>query len=183
MATPAPQGAPQGGNRGAALAERIGRDLSRVMFAARWVVAPIYLGLLAALVIVVFKFGQKLFHTFVLALTEEGSNGTLISVLSLIDLALIGNLVVMVMLAGWESFVVRFDIANRPEWMVGVDYSALKLKLVGSVTVIAAVDTLEVLIGERDLPTQDVAWQLLTLLALGIAGVLLALMDRLSGKH
>ena len=165
--------------------ERVRRNLGRVMFAARWIMAPIYLGLLVALLLVVVKFVQKLVQTVpgFLALTTEQA---IFFVLTLVDLSLVANLVVIVMFAGWETFVGRLLSAqsdDRPNWLRVLDFTTVKLKLIGSIVAIAAIQILETFVHIDEVKTQDAAWQLAILLGIGVVGVMLALTDRLSEGH
>jgi len=165
--------------------ERIRRNVGRVMFAARWIMAPIYLGLLVALVLVVVKFVQKLVQA-VPGFLALSSNEAIFLVLTFVDLSLVANLVVIVVFAGWENFVGRLLIAqsgDRPEWMGGLDFATVKLRLIGSVAAIAAVQILETFVHIDEVKSQDAAWQLAILLGIGLLGVLLALADRLSDAH
>ena len=155
------------------------------MFAARWIMAPIYLGLLVALVLVVVKFVQKMVQAVpgFLALT---SNEAIFLVLTLVDLSLVANLVVIVMFAGWENFVGRLLASqsdDRPDWLGGLDFATVKLQLIGSIVAIAAIQILETFVHIDEVKTQDAAWQLAILLGIGVVGVLLALTDRLSEGH
>ncbi len=167
------------------LEERIRRNVGRTMFAARWIMAPIYLGLLVALVLVVVKFVQKLVFAlpgFLALPTEEA----IFLVLTLVDLSLVANLVVIVMFAGWENFVGRLLTAGsteRPEWMAGLNFSTLKLRLIGSIAAIAAITILETFVHIDQVKPVEAAWQLAILLGVGVLGVLLALAERLSGSH
>jgi uncharacterized protein (TIGR00645 family) len=165
--------------------ERVRRNAGRVMFAARWIMAPIYLGLLVALALIVVKFVQKL----VLALPklmDASSNEVIFDVLTLVDLSLVANLIVIVMFAGWENFVGRLLTAQageRPLWLGTLDFSALKLRLVASVAVIAAVLILETFVHIDEVTALQAGMQLAILLGIGLLGVLLALMDRLADNH
>jgi uncharacterized protein (TIGR00645 family) len=164
---------------------RIQRNLGRVMFAARWIMAPIYLGLLAALVLVVVKFVQKLVQALpgFLDLTPEQS---IFLILSLVDLSLVANLVVIVMFAGWENFVGRLlsaQSAEGPKWMGMLDFATVKLRLIGSVVAIAAVQILETFVHIEQVRSQDAAWQLAILIGIAVVGVMLAVTDRLSESH
>src|SRR6202007_699857 len=106
-------------------------NLGRAMFAARWIMAPIYVGLLAALVLVVIKFVQKLIAAIpgFLALS---SNEAIFVILNLVDLSLVANLVVIVIFAGWENFVGRLlaSQSERPEWLGALDFGLIKLRLI-----------------------------------------------------
>lgn len=164
--------------------QRIQRNLGRAMFAARWIMAPIYVGLLIALLMIVVKFVQKLVSAIpgFLALT---SNEAIFLVLTLVDLSLVANLVVIVIFAGWENFVGRLlaSQADRPVWLGGLDFGAIKLRLIGSIAAIAAILILETFVHIDEVPYQYAAWQLAILLGIGVLGVLLALADRLIEPH
>jgi len=165
--------------------ERVRRNVGRFMFIARWIMAPIYLGLLAALVLVVVKFVQKLVQSIpgFLALS---SNEAIFLVLTLVDLSLVANLVVIVIFAGWENFVGRLldaQAGERPSWLATLDFSAVKLRLISSIAAIAAIQILETFVHIDEVNPQAAAWQLAILLGIGVLGVLLALTDRLSERH
>ena len=168
----------------AAFEERVQRNLGRAMFAARWIMAPIYIGLLVALLMIVVKFVQKLVMAIpgFLALS---SNEAIFLVLTLVDLSLVANLVVIVIFAGWENFVGRLlgSQSERPVWLGALDFGAIKLRLIGSIAAIAAILILETFVHIDEEPYQYAAWQLAILLGIGVLGVLLALADRLSEPH
>jgi len=161
----------------------LGMMLRGMTLAARWLMALIYIGLLGAMLLLVEKFAQKLVETLPHILTMSGSD-TILTVLTLVDLALVGNLVLIVIFSGWEMFVGRMLSAvpsDQPNWLTELDFSAVKLKLIGSVAAIAAIQILETFVHMDQTPKEDAAWQLGILLGIGITGVLLALMDKLSG--
>ena len=119
---------------------RIEDLIEGVLFAGRWLMAPIYLGLLVILAALAVKFVEELIHTVPLVLAMK-ERDLVIFVLSLIDLALLGNLVLMVVFVGYENFVSKLhtgDHEDRPEWMAHVDFSGLKLKLLSSIVAISA---------------------------------------------
>jgi len=106
-------------------------------------------------------------------------------ILSLVDLSLMGNLLVMVMFAGYENFVSRFGEVtkgNRPDWMGKVGFGALKLKLMTSIIAIAAIHMLEDFMHVAEIDNRELGWGVGILLAFVVSGLLLALMDRLSGS-
>jgi len=157
--------------------------LGRVIFAARWLMAPIYVGLLVGLLLLAVKFVQKLVE-LVPKLLQMSGNDTVLAVLGLVDLSLVANLVLIVVLAGWQGFVdprLGSHLDDQPDWLA-LDFSAIKLKLIGSIAVIAAIAILESFVHAETLAPETLAWQLAILLAIGLLGVLLALMDRL-GHH
>jgi uncharacterized protein (TIGR00645 family) len=165
--------------------ERVRRNAGRFMFTARWIMAPIYLGLLVALALIVVKFVQKLVQA-VPNLLAASSNEVIFNVLTLVDLSLVANLIVIVIFAGWENFVGRVltvQSGERPQWLGALDFSAMKLRLVASIAVIAAVLILETFVHVDEVRPVQAALQLAILLGIGVLGVLLALMDRLSEHH
>jgi uncharacterized protein (TIGR00645 family) len=109
-------------------------------------------------------------------------NDTVLAVLGLVDLSLVANLVLIVVLAGWQGFVAPLldtHPDDQPAWLA-LDFSAIKLKLIGSMAVIAAIALLESFVHADTLAPATMGWQLGILLAIGVLGVLLAAMDRLS---
>ena len=112
------------------LEERIQRNLGRAMFAARWIMAPIYVGLLVALLLIVIKFVEVLIEGIPGFLKLNGNDAVFL-VLKLVDLSLIANLIVIVIFAGWENFVGRLLAVagdGRPELLAGLDFSSIKLR-------------------------------------------------------
>jgi uncharacterized protein (TIGR00645 family) len=166
--------------------QKVGRNLSRAMIhAARWIMAPIYLGLLLSLLLLAEKSIQKLIAA-VPDLLSASTSDTILTVLTLVDLSLVGNLVVIVMVSGWENFVGRLftdRVEGQLDWVGGLDFSTVKLKLIASVAAIAAIQLLETFVHIDQTPKEDAMWQLAILLGIGVTGVLLALMDKLSGEH
>jgi uncharacterized protein (TIGR00645 family) len=168
------------------IGRKAGRGISRgMMYAARWIMAPIYLGLLLSLLLLAEKSIQKLVSAVPGLLTASTSD-TILTVLVMVDLSLVANLVVIVMVAGWENFVGRLlgdDEEGQLEWVGNMDFGAVKLKLIASVAAIAAIQILETFVHIDQTSKEDAMWQLFILLGIGITGVLLALMDRLAGEH
>ena len=152
--------------------KRIEQGLEKLLFAARWLAAPIYLGLVFCLVMLLVVFARYLLwigsQIFALSVHQ-----TAVAVLAFIDLALIANLVLIVVFVGYESFVSRLDIDHddRPSWIGEVDYAGLKTKLLSSLVAITAIDLLKAFMeiqSEEGHPPADLKWLVgihLTLLA------------------
>ena len=162
------------------------RRLEATLFASRWLMAPFYLGLVVALAALLFVFLRELVHEIVL-LPEMNAEGAILMALSLIDMSLAGNLMLIVIFSGYENFVSRFDVgdlADRPAWMGKVDFSALKLKLVSSIVAISAIALLRAFmkIGSEPLNENELSWLILVHLTFVTSGVLLALMDFLASR-
>lgn len=161
---------------------RIKAPLDRMILAGRWLVAPLYLGLLGALFLVAVKFLQKLVLAFPRILSMD-TGETILLALTLIDLALVGNLLMIVMFTGWETYVGPPLSGARARGMSGLDFSAVKLKLFASMTAIGGIQALETLVHIDQTPKADAMWQLAILLGIAVIGVLLAWMDRIGGEH
>ena len=164
----------------------IERAIEQVIFGARWILAPIYLGLIAGLVALLFKFAQKTFE-LLLAISTSSGDDAIIGVLGLVDLALVAGLVLMVMFAGYENFVSKFELGDhvdQPAWMGRVDMSDLKLKLMASIVAISAIHLLESFVNIEHLSDRELVWSVGIHLTFVVSGVLLAVMDWLGGeKH
>ncbi len=165
----------------------------RGLFASRWLMAPMYLGLVVALGMLTVIFVRELFYYLpqLLMLTPEEM---ILAALTLIDLTLAANLLLIVIFSGYESFVSKFDLdagTDRPGWMGTVDYSGLKMKLIASIVAISAIDLLKwfMAIDDRsDSPLMErkLFWLVVIHLTFVVSGVLMALMDWLTsrtGKH
>jgi len=159
--------------------------LERVIFGARWLMAPFYLGLVVCLVVLLIKFLQELVH-IVPGVLQMRETDVILAVLSMVDLSLAGNLLLMVIFAGYENFVSRIDVADekdRPEWMGKVDYSGLKLKLIASIVAISAIHLLKSFMDVGEKTDRELAWLVGIHMAFVVSGVLLAWMDKLTGHN
>ena len=161
--------------------------LERIVFGGRWLLAPMYLGLVGGLVLLLVKFAQEFMHIVGHVFAAE-EREIVLSLLTLIDITLVANLLVIVIFSGYENFVSKIDVANhedRPEWMGKVDFSGLKLKLIGSIVAISAIELLRTFMHVSTpgahIDGQQIGWMLAMLGTFIISGVLLAVMDRLAG--
>ncbi len=158
----------------------------RALFASRWLLTPFYAGLVISVLLLMFKFFHELIHlvSTVITLTESE---IMVGILTLIDLSLIANLLFIIIFSGYESFVSKLDIEDhedKPGWVGKVDFSGLKIKLIGSIVAISAIELLKDFINLSNPDTDYIQWRVIILLAFVVSGVLLALMDKLSsGNH
>jgi uncharacterized protein (TIGR00645 family) len=155
------------------------RLIERGLFASRWMMAPMYLGLALALVILVWIFLMELWR-FVLIVPVMTVDDAILGVLALIDLSLAANLLLIVIFSGYENFVSRMDLMDhkdRPEWQGDVDFSALKLKLVASIVAISGIHLLKVFMDVGKYAPDQIRWMVIIHLVFVISGVLLAAMD------
>ncbi|HRD28439.1 MAG TPA: TIGR00645 family protein [Caulobacter sp.] len=170
------------------------RFLERGLFASRWLMAPMYVGLVIALLALIVIFAQELIHAVppILSGSAHAEDAILLA-LSLIDLSLAGNLVLIVIFSGYENFVSKLDIGeteDRPSWMGTVDFSGLKMKLVASIVAISAIALLKAFLeaseGAGSIDATRMMWLVVIHLTFVVSGVLLALMDwlaSLTDKH
>jgi uncharacterized protein (TIGR00645 family) len=160
----------------------------RGLFASRWLMAPMYLGLIVSLAMLVIVFTRELIHYAPQAFTMT-SEQVILVVLTLIDLSLAGNLLLIVLFSGYENFVSKLDIDetnDRPPWMGTVDFSGLKMKLIASIVAISGIHLLKrfMEIGETEAPMDEpqLMWLVIIHLTFVVSGVLLALMDWLTAQ-
>lgn len=129
----------------------IERLIENTIYAARWLLAPIYLGLSLALLLLGIKFFEELVHVAPTILEISESNLVLL-VLSLIDMALVGGLIVMVMFSGYENFVSKLDVDtdddDRPSWMGTMDTNSLKSKVAASIVAISSIHLLRMFMSQ-----------------------------------
>jgi len=167
---------------------KLERAVEGVLFASRWLMAPFYLGMALALGIVLVIFVRELINELAHIRTLDAEGGILLS-LSLIDLSLTGNLLLIVMFSGYENFVSKIHIGeheDRPNWMGTVDFAGLKIKLIASIVAISGIALLRAFLplGDAGAPvdTQRIGWMVAIHLTFVISGVLLAFMDWITSK-
>ena len=168
------------------------QKFERALFATRWLMAPMYLGLIGALVMMVIVFLRQVAYYVPQALTMSTETAILAS-LSLIDLTLAANLLLIVIFSGYENFVSKLDLDaqhERPSWMGTVDFSGLKMKLIASIVAISAIDLLKRFMelgrpGITPLGDRELRWLVIIHVVFVVSGLLMAAMDWLiarSGK-
>ncbi|GLU35357.1 TIGR00645 family protein [Trinickia caryophylli] len=162
--------------------------IERVIFNSRWLLAPFYIGLIFSLAMLLVAFVGDLIHILPNLLHADPEQ-IILGVLTLIDLSLAGNLVVIVMFSGYENFVSKIDTGSsedRPDWMGTLDFSGLKMKLIGSIVAISAISLLRAFmtLTEADVPLDEVRIRWLVILHLTFvgSGLLFALMDWVAVK-
>ena len=156
--------------------------LENLLFACRWLLAPLYLGLSLALVVLGIKFFQEAYHVL-LDVTRLAEADLVLTVLALIDLALVGSLIVMVMFSGYENFVSRIDHdsgADAPAWLAKLDSGTLKLKVAASIVAISSIHLLRVFMNAHQVPNDKILWYVILHLTFVVSAVLLGVLDRIS---
>lgn len=156
--------------------------LETLVFGSRWLLAPLYLGLVLALALLLVKFGKEFLHFVPLVFTAEGGE-VIIGMLSLIDVVMLGNLIIIIVFAGYENFVSRLDLDNhedKPSWMGHVGFAELKMKLIGSIVAISGIELLKAFMHVESMTNEQLAWKVGIHMTFVLSGVLFAVMDRVS---
>jgi len=169
-----------------------------LIFNSRWLLAPFYLGLVVGIALILVKFGQEFIH-IVPHVFETKESDLVLAVLTLVDMSLVANLLIIIIFSGYENFVSKIDTAgheDRPDWMGKVDFSGLKVKVIASIVAISAIELLKTSVNvgtqisaavtaapvEASLTTLDsaIAWKVGIHVILIISGVLFAYMDKIA---
>ena len=163
------------------------RPLPRWIFMSRWLQAPLYMGLIVAQIVYVIQFWRELVHLIGMMMTKGGTNDTeiMLIVLGLIDVVMISNLLVMVIVGGWETFVSRLELKNhpdQPEWLSHVNAGVLKVKLATAIIGISSIHLLKTFINAEHLDDKTLLWQTLIHLTFVISALAIAYTETLLAK-
>jgi uncharacterized protein (TIGR00645 family) len=167
--------------------KKIAHALEQILFSSRWLLSPLYLGLVAVLILVLVRFGFEFVSTVQHVLANE-SKTFILDVLALLDIVLLANLILIVIFAGYENFVSKIDAAHesedRPHWMGTIDFSGLKLKLIGSLVAISVIELLKDFIGlgEGHKVDDSLIWRVIIHLVFVVSGVMFAIMDAIAAR-
>ena len=160
--------------------------IEKIIFAGRWFLAPLYIGLLLTLVPILYRFFHSFWHMMTHIVDATAAEITL-EVLELLDTVLLANLIIIVLFAGYENFVSKISVAegakDRPHWMGTVDYSGLKIKLIGSLVAISVIELLRDFMQEGPFDAKREGWRIGIHMTFVISGVLFALMDTMADRH
>ena len=156
--------------------------LERTMYASRWLLAPIYFGLSLALLALGIKFFQELIHTapHILEITEADM---VLKLVALIDLALVGGLLVMVMLSSYENFVSRLDIdegAEKLSWLGKMDAASLKNKVASSIVAISSIHLLRIFMEAHQIDNTKLLWYVIIHLTFVASAVAMGMLDKVT---
>ena len=166
--------------------KKVERGLESLLFNSRWLMAPFYLGLVVSLAVLLLKFLMLLWE-FILHAPVAKESDIILGVLSLIDLSLTGNLILIVVFSGYENFVSRIDPEGHPdwpEWMTKVDFAGLKQKLLASIVAISAIQVLKAFMNlDTAFDPSKLGWLLGIHLVFVISTLILALSDRWTADH
>lgn len=160
----------------------IERIIEQTILASRWLLVPVYLALAATLVAFGIKAVQEAIHLLekVLVMSEVE---IVLAILALIDLALIANLLVMVILSGYETFVSTLDLEEgqeKPSWLGKVDASTIKIKLAVSIVAISSIHLLKAFMHVADMSDKEVLWLVIVHLTFVVSALLMAWIDKIA---
>ena len=158
--------------------------IENLIFKARWLMAPFYLGLALSLVVLLIVFINEFIHFFTGDIRFDETSIILL-ILTLIDLSFTGNLLIMVIFSGYENFVSKIDVGHhedKPKWMGTVDFSGLKLKLISSIVAISGIQLLKIFFDLKDYAKEEIYLFIAVHVTFVISGVLLALLDYIASK-
>ena len=154
----------------------------RLMYASRWILAPVYLGMSLALFALLIKFYQELYH-FLPHILEIDESTLVLNLLTLIDLTLVGSLIVIVMFSGYENFVSQLDIGENTEkldWLGSHDYGSLKMKVAASIVAISSIHLLKIFMNIQETDNDKLMWYVLIHLTLVASALFMGYLDKIS---
>jgi uncharacterized protein (TIGR00645 family) len=154
---------------------------------SRWLQAPLYMGLIVAQVVYVIQFWRELVHLIGMMLSKGGTTEVeiMLIVLGLIDVVMISNLLVMVIVGGWETFVSRLELKNhpdQPEWLSHVNAGVLKVKLATAIIGISSIHLLKTFINAEHLDDKTLLWQTVIHLTFVVSALAIAYTETLLAK-
>lgn len=160
------------------------RAIEHTIFASRWLMAPIYVGLIASLFLLIVIFFRELAHAIPAIMSMEESDVILL-ILTLVDISLAGNLVLIVLFSGYENFVSKIGPAqhrDRPVWMGKVDFSGLKSKLIASIVAISAIHLLKIFMDLSKYTAHELTWYTIIHVSFVFSGLGFAVADWIDAK-
>lgn len=164
---------------------KIERFMEAVIFASRWILAPFFIGLIVAMLVLLVKFCKELF-TLLMGVFGLYEHDTIISILTLVDTALLAVLLIIIVFSGYENFVSKINVGeheDRPAWMGKVGFSDLKMKLISAIVAISAVELLKAFLVSETMTSEQIGWKIAIHLTFVISGLLFAASDWISDNR
>jgi uncharacterized protein (TIGR00645 family) len=159
------------------------RPLPRWIFMSRWLQAPLYIGLIVAQGVYVWQFWIELYHLITMMANKDMTETALmLVVLGLIDVVMISNLLVMVIVGGWETFVSRLELENhpdQPEWLSHVNAGVLKVKLATAIIGISSIHLLKTFINAASYDEKTLMWQTLIHVTFVLSAIAIAYTEKI----
>ena len=163
---------------------RIERFLEKLIFASRWLQAPLYLGLIFGMVLCLFNFYKEIIHLFE-AVNEGHKNQLLIAVLEMVDSTMVASLVIMVVIGGYSTFVSKMNLENhedRPEWLQKINAGTLKVKLAASLVGVSGVNLLIDFFKVNSQNYEQIMWRVIIHFTFLLSVLILAFSEKLLDK-
>ena len=159
------------------------KSLETVIFASRWIQAPLYVGLIIAQVVYCWLFMVELSHLVHNAIDAAhiSEADVMLAVLGLIDVVMIANLLIMVIVGGYETFVSRLDLEghpDQPEWLSHVNAGVLKIKLSTAIIGISSIHLLKSFINAANLEPHTLQWQVIIHVVFLFSALAMAIVDK-----
>ncbi|MCK4674755.1 MAG: TIGR00645 family protein [Gammaproteobacteria bacterium] len=158
------------------------RIAEKFLYASRWLLAPIYLGLSFGLLILGIKFFQEIIHVIPI-IFETKETDIVLLILSLIDISLVGGLIVMVMLSGYENFVSTIDLDEGSEklsWLGKMDAGSLKQKVAASIVAISSIHLLKAFMNAEAIENDKLMWYVIIHLTFVLSAIIMAYVDSIN---
>jgi uncharacterized protein (TIGR00645 family) len=179
--------------RSAFVASKAEFVFEKLLFASRWILAPIFLGLSLALLALGFKFFQEAWHVFS-HLVDMAESDLVLTVLAMIDITLVATLIIMVMFSGYENFVSTIDAKGTDSlnWLGKLDAGTLKLKVAASIVAISSIHLLRIFMqvdhvddnGQEKYTNMEIMWYVILHMTFVLSALLLGVLDKISfAKH
>jgi len=163
----------------------IERIIEYCIYASRWLLAPVYLGMSLALMALSVKFFQELYH-FIPHILDMSESELILQLLTFIDLSLVGSLTIIVMFSGYDNFVSQLDISEGTEklsWLGTHDYGSLKMKVASSIVAISSIHLLKVFMNIDKSGTENMLWYVLVHLTFVLSAFLMGYLEKLGKSH
>jgi uncharacterized protein (TIGR00645 family) len=163
------------------MSKRLESIFEQIIFGSRWLQAPLYIGLIVGGILYAYKFIVELVH-LCLTIDEITESALMLGVLTLVDITMVANLLIMVIIGGYSTFVSRIDIdkhEDKPEWLQKVDAGTLKVKLAGSLVGVSGIHLLQTFINIKNQDTSHVMWQVIIHVVFLFSSIMLAYSEKL----
>ncbi|PAV02704.1 TIGR00645 family protein [Arsenophonus sp. ENCA] len=158
------------------------KSIEKIIYASRWLLFPVYIGLSFGFILLTLKFFQQIIHIIpeLFTITESG---LILTVLSLVDIALVGGLLVMVMFSGYENFILKMTVDDKHQklsWMGKMDVNSIKNKVASSIVAISSVHLLRLFMEAEKVADNKIMWSVIIHLAFVLSAFGMAYIDRMS---
>lgn len=158
------------------------KSIEKIIYASRWLLFPVYIGLSFGFILLTLKFFQQIIHIIpeLFTITESG---LILTILSLVDIALVGGLLVMVMFSGYENFILKMTVDDKHQklsWMGKMDVNSIKNKVASSIVAISSVHLLRLFMEAEKVADNKIMWSVIIHLTFVLSAFGMAYIDRMS---